>query len=103
MGYINIIIRIALVIILFVLFTLEFSRIVWVLKSKKITVLDGYAIGNSTCLLLIYASIHDALFTAEMLTYCWIYLIAVMACYGFYQFLRLLEAKIESDYKRGIK
>ena len=101
MDYINTIIRIVLLILLILLFLVEFSKIIGVLKRKEITTLEGYALANCAALLLIYASIHESLFTDELLSDCWIYLIAIMACYGFYYFLTLLEAKIESDHIKG--
>lgn len=101
MDYINTIIRLGLVIVLFLLFIVEFSGIISVLKRKEITTLERYALANSSALLLIYASIHKSLFTDELLSDCWVYLIAIMACYGFYYFLTLLKAKIESDDIKG--
>ena len=101
MDYINTIISIGLLIVLSLLFIVEFSVIIVVLKRKEITPLERYALANSAGLLLIYASIHKYLFTDELLSDCWVYLIAVMACYGFYYFLTLLKAKIESDDIKG--
>ena len=103
MTYTNIIISIALIILLLLLFILEFLKIVEVIKNKARTPLDSYAVLNSVLLLLIVSSIHEYLFTDELFENCWYLLLAIIACYGFYQFLNIWDAKRARDSEKGSK
>lgn len=103
MSYINIIISISVTILLLLLFILEFIKIVEVIRNKARTFLDSYAVLNSGLLLLIFASIHEYLFTDEIFENGWYLLQAIIACAVVYQLLKILEAKRARDYEKGSK
>ena len=103
MAYINIIITIAVTILLLLLFILEFIKIVEVIRNKARTFLDTYAVLNSGFLLLIFASIHEYLFTDELFENCWYLLQAIIACAVIYQLLKFLDTKRARDSEKGSK
>ncbi|MCK4736616.1 MAG: hypothetical protein KAT65_29450 [Methanophagales archaeon] len=88
---------------LIVVFLVEFSVIVPVLKNKKITFVDAYALTNSGLLILVFVAIHKYLFTSEIFTYSWLLLMANILCFAFYQLLRVFQAKVEYDFERENK
>ena len=86
---------------LIVVFLVEFSAIVPILKSKKkMTFVDTYALINSGFIILAFAAIHKYLFTAEIFTYSLVIIMANILCFAFYQLLRIFQAKVEQDSER---
>ena len=103
MAYTTIIVSALVYILLFLLFVLEFIKIVEVIRNRARTFLDSYAVLNSGLLLLIFASIHEYLFTDEIFENGWFLLQAIIACAVIYQLLKILEAKRVRDYGKGSK
>jgi uncharacterized membrane protein len=101
MAYTTIIISALVFILLFMLFILEFVKIVEIIRKRKRRFLDTYAVLNSGLLLLIFASIHEYLFTEEIFEHGWWVLQAIIACAAVYEILKILEAKRIRDDKNG--
>lgn len=94
-------ISILLTLILFLLFLVEAKGILRLLVKEKVTFVDKYSVLNGALLLLIFASIHEYLFTDELFIKSWWVMLAIIACFVMYKIFELWDAKTKSDYEKG--